>query len=140
MVGLVVVLALLGALAALALSSSRGDGLLSDLVAPSGTTGDPLSVGSPAAAGSGPAALVDASEVVACRADVVSLEAAMATARTVLGAVPLTLPELVKGGFLSDLPARPGFTFVPEVAAGVATGRVLVNGRTGSEGCAAPVP
>lgn len=88
--------------------------------------------------GSPPARLVDAFQVQACRADVASLETALSTAQTVLGTAPTTLDDLVRRGFLSEAPYRPFFAFTPEVVDGAATGRVLVNGRPGKEGCALP--
>ena len=75
--------------------------------------------------------------VAACQADVATVEAAMANARAVRGAVPATLSDLVSEGFLVEAPARLGLVFAPEVVDGSVTGRVTVNGRPGREGCIA---
>lgn len=134
-------MALLGGLTALVVSATGGDdapvgsgrvvGLPDGLLVPVDPDAAPV-------AGAGPGGVVGAASGVACRADVEALEGAMAAARVTLGHVPATLPELVAGGFLSELPARRGFTFAPEVVGGSATGKVTVNGRPGAEGCAAP--
>lgn len=125
-------LALLGGLVAFGVTSA----MRADLVSGAGSGVPDVSerqeVGSP------PARLVDASQVQACRADVASLETALSTAQTVLGTAPTTLDDLVRRGFLSEAPYHPFFTFTPEVVDGAATGRVLVNGRPGKEGCALP--
>ena len=137
LIGLVVVLGLLGGLVALVLSS-REVGFSLPEAAINGTPDSPAS--NPPPAGGGLGSLVDASQMATCRADVAAIETAMGTSRAVLGVVPRSLPELITLGFLTEVPVRPGFTFTPELIGGTATGRVLVNGRPGVEGCSDPGP
>lgn len=135
--GLLLVLVVLGGMAALVLAATSVAPPDLDL-----STSEPLVPAAPgrAAAAGGGAASANAAAVAACEADVATVEAAMATARAVRGSVPTTLGDLVSQGFLAEVPTRPGFAFAPEVVNGSATGRVTVNGRPGREGCAAPPP
>lgn len=125
-------LALLGGLVAFGVTSATR----ADLVSGAGS-GVP-DVSARQEVGSPPARLVDVSQVQACRAEVASLESALSTAQTVLGTAPTTLDDLVRRGFLNEAPHQPFFAFTPEVVDGAGTGRVLVNGRPGKEGCAPP--
>lgn len=134
LLGLVVLLVVLGALVAVALAALDGDddgsGGLGSVVAPGG----PLPVGGPAGPG-GPAGLAGAATRAACAEDVRTLESAMAADHATRGSFPATLEELRAHGFVSELPARPGVAFAPEVVDGRPTGRILVNGLPAAEGC-----
>lgn len=141
LVGMLVVLALLGALAVLASSSLGGDddpiGAArpgSRLVPAAGAAG----AGPGGGTGGGAAGLVSASSVAACQADVAAIESAMTAAHATLGRFPATVAELVTSGFLSAAPHRAGFAFSLEIVNGSATGRVLVNGRPAEESCTSP--
>lgn len=133
LLGLLVLLVVLGALVAVALAALDGDdggsgGLGS--VAPGG----PAPVAGAAGPG-GPAGLAGAATRAACAEDVRTLESAMAADHATRGSYPATLEELRAHGFVSELPARPGVAFAPEVVDGRPTGRILVNGLPAAEGC-----
>lgn len=142
LVGMLVVLALLGALTVLAVSSLGGDDDLIGAARP-GSRLHPAAgaagAGPGGGTGEGAAGLVGASSVAACQADVAAIESAMTAARAVLGRFPATVAELVTSGFLSEVPHRAGFAFSVEMVNGSATGRVLVNGRPAEESCTSPV-
>lgn len=138
LVGLVMALVVLGGLAALVVPTLvGGDAGPGGLGVGRGLV--PTVPGASPAGGRGPA-VIDAASVAACRADVASLETSMATAQAVTGSYPASFAELAARGFVNEVPARPGFTFAPEMTAGSPTGRVTVNGRPAAEGCAASAP
>ena len=122
----------LGAMAALAVTALTGEVGVGGL--PELATTVP---GADAAGGTPgrPAGPIGAASAVACTADVATLETAMRSANAIDGTYPVSLTELVARGFVSELPARPGLVFAPEVSDGRATGRILVNGLPPAEGC-----
>lgn len=128
LIGLLVVLVVLGAMAAVVASTLTGEtGTLTLLEQASPELG--------AEAPARPAGLPGAASSVACRTDVATLETAMGTAQAIEGTYPASLSDLMARGFLSELPNRPGLLYAPEVIDGRATGRVLVNGLPAGDGC-----
>jgi hypothetical protein len=127
LLGLTIVLAVLGGLAVMALSAT---GFHEDV--------QPLELTSPQPAEGAPPvrqAPGDHARRVACEANLRAVEAAVATKQAVEGSLPVTIEELAAGGWLSD-PAIAAETDISlELRDGVPTGRVLVAGRPGLEGC-----
>ena len=128
LVGLLVVLVILGAMAAVAMSSLGGDDSpVPRRLSPPDTALPP---------GGRPVGGAGAASAEACRMDVATLERAMAISYARSGAHPTDLSQLVDQGMVSALPDRAGYVFTAEVVDGRGTGRVLVNGRPGPQGCA----
>ena len=135
LLGLVVLLVVLGALVAVVLAALDGEdddgsGGPGTVAAPGG----PPPVAGEAGPG-GPAGLAGAATRAACAEDARTLESAMAADHATSGSYPTTLEELRARGWVSELPARPGVEFAPEVVDGRPTGRILVNGSPAAEGC-----
>jgi hypothetical protein len=137
LVGVLVVLVILGALAAVAVAVVNRDVLdtaaLSRLAPASiPEEGGPVAGGAPApprspTAGASPAA---------CLANVRTVEQAAAAKHASDGAFPATVAELVSGHWLDEAPSQRGFDITLEAAAGQPSGKVLVNGLPAEQGCA----
>ncbi len=138
LIGVLVVLVILGAMAAAVVATLGRDEqtatALSQLT-PGGTMDSGTPAAGPIAAGPIAAGPIAASSVAACRADVATLETAMAAVHASSGTYPASLAELQASGLVGDLPEIPGLTFGPEISGGQPTGRILVNGRPADEGC-----
>ena len=133
LIGVLVVLVILGAMAAAVVATLGRDEQTATALSQL-TPGGTMDSGTPAA---GPIAAgpIAASSVAACRADVATLETAMAAVHASSGTYPASLAELQASGLVGDLPEIPGLTFGPEISGGQPTGRILVNGRPADEGC-----
>jgi len=139
LVGTLVVLVILGGLAALVLSAWPDD--------PSGTSATLRSLTSEAnlAGGGAPNVAAGASRspvggagAAACTATVRSIEQAAATMHASGGAFPSSISELVTSRWLSEAPATPGYALTMAEVGGQRNGKVLVNGLPSERGCAVP--
>jgi hypothetical protein len=141
-VGLLVVLAVLGAMAAVAFTALGG------------SDGEPAARPSGLAAEVVPAARADLDAVAqsgqalrtgvadqasnACLVDARTLATAVAAYEASRGSHPASVDELVTAGLLAQAPSSPGYSVTLESAGGKSTGRVLVNGMEPAAGCEAP--
>lgn len=140
-VATLVTLGLLGALVVSALDDmGKSDPQTRSLLNEVGITGGAGTGTDDTAAPSarGPAGLVQGASVQECQADLATLETAVSAYMAQAGSNPTTTDDLVTAGFLSSLPSRPSYAFSLEAVDGQPTGRVMVNGRPGVEGCHAP--
>jgi hypothetical protein len=94
-------------------------------------------MGGPSAAN--PPSLPSTARTAACKDNLRTVEAAIATKNATDGAYATSIDELVAGHWLDAAPSMVGYQMTLEVANGQPTGHVLVNGQPGIEGCNAPV-
>lgn len=118
LVGLVIVLVLLGAMAVVVLKAVDGD---------EGT--DPADAARP------PATAIGAAVVAACQANVAVLRQAVDVAAAAGGTPAESPADLVRQGFLGEFRPPSGFTFELQPAADGAARQVLVNGLPADVGC-----
>lgn len=129
-VGLLLVLVFLGVMAIVAITMLPGSDPPPVEDGPART----ITTGTPSGAGS----VIDAATVTSCRASAAAIETALATATAAQGTAPASLADLVRAGFLGEVPYLARYSFAVEAAPGGSTARVTVNGRPAAEGCAAP--
>lgn len=131
LVSLLLVVVVLGALAALAVTALPND--------PSGTA-SPLPGRTPSSGGATPGAprspAAGAADA-ACTSTARTLAASVAAKQAVDGAFPATVEEMVAAGYLASAPSVRGREFSLEAVGGRPTGKVLVNGLPSEQGCAA---
>lgn len=94
-------------------------------------------MGGPSAAN--PPSLPSTARTAACKANVGVVDAAIAAKYATDGAYPASMEELVVGHWLDAAPATAGYQMSLEVVGSQPTGRLLVNGKPGVDGCDAPV-
>ena len=127
--GLLVVLAVLGAMAAVAFTALGG------------SDGEPAARADlDAVAQSGQALRTGVADQAsnACLVDARTLATAVAAYEASRGSHPASVDELVTAGLLAQAPSSPGYSVTLESAGGKSTGRVLVNGMEPAAGCEAP--
>jgi hypothetical protein len=133
LVGTLLVLVILGGLAAVTVASL-----------PSGDTRALLGGGSSSRsplAPNRPPSLTAAAATAACQADEQTIEEAVAAKHAVDGRYSASLGDLVAGHWLSQVPVAGGYQFTLQTEGGIPTGRVLVNGGIGIAACnALPAP
>lgn len=135
LVGVLVVLVILGALATVAVAAVNSDVLGTASLTPAG---DPGSGGAVPGGTAGPPRSPTAGAApAACLANVRSVEEAATAKHASDGAFPATLAELVAGRWLDEAPSQRGYDLTLETAAGRPSGKVLVNGLPAQQGCAA---
>ncbi len=130
LLGLVLVVSIIAVLAVLSLSATEFR-----------LDREPPEVASPetgAGGASGPITPSDGARRVACESSYRAIEAALTTRQAASGTPALSVDELVRDGWLSGSALTPGAGITLEVVDGAATGRILVDGRPGLSGCAAP--
>lgn len=138
LVGVLVVLVILGGLAALAVAALPGDGAgtsgpLQGLIPgelPDGGSASGVPAGLPASPAAG-------ARVAACLANVRSVQQAAGGKHAADGSFPATVAELVAGHWLADAPVQRGYDLMMEAVGGRPSGKVLVNGLPADQGCAA---
>jgi hypothetical protein len=149
LVSTLVVLTIMGAMGAVVLSSmpfgsdsndSQVKSVMGEINAPTpagqavqGATAEANLGGGPAAAN--PPSLPSAARTAACRANVGVVEAAISTKHATDGSYPSSIDELVRGHWLDSAPTTAGFQMTLEVVNGQPTGRLVVNGQPGLQGC-----
>lgn len=148
LVSMLFTLVALGLMAAIAVkavdgqeSDRQGTGaLLQQLAEQSQTQADMSSGAQPSGAGpagpAGPGGMMGAASITACNANVDLVEKALGTMTATGQPLPATVEELVARGGLSEAPVMRGYTLTLENVDGAPTGKVLVNGKPGVEGCA----
>lgn len=139
LLGVLVVVMILGALAGLAVlsitklaydpaaTSTRLSGLT-----PSGGLID----GGSSATATRPRSVANDASAAACQTNVRTIEAAAAAKRATDGSFPATIDELVAGRWLDEAPVIRGYELTLQTLGGRPTGKVLVNGLPANEGCA----
>lgn len=141
MVGLLIALVVLGAMAAVAFTALGG------------SEGEPTSKPSGLAAEVVPAAKADLDAVAqsgealrtgitrqasnACTVDARTVATAVAAYEASRGSYPAGVDQLVTAGLLAQAPSSPGYAVTLESTGGTPTGRVLVNGMDPGAGCEA---
>jgi hypothetical protein len=146
-----IVLVTMGALGAVVLTSlpfgdssseTQTRSVLNELNAPTpagqavqGAAAEANMGGSPAVK---PPSLPASARTAACRANVGVVNTAVATKHQTDGTYPSSIDELVAGRWLDAAPSTLGYEMSLETAGGQPTGRVLVNGQPGLQGCDAP--
>jgi hypothetical protein len=152
LISTLLVLIIMGTLAAMVFASlNMGDSksqketksLLKELNAP--TPAGQAAAGAAAEANMGgagvapnPPSLAGAARTTACKANVGTVEAALANAHGVSGSYPPSLDALVAGRWIDAVPSTAGYHMSLEIGAGQPTGHVLVNGQPGMQGCEGP--
>lgn len=144
------VLVILGAMAGVVVASlPTGDTksdkernkLLNELNAPTpagqaaGGAAAEANMGGPSAGAGNSSSLASNARTAACRANVGVVEAAVTTKHGTDGTYPASVDELVAGHWLDAAPSTVGYQITLELAGGQPTGRVLVNGQPGVQGC-----
>lgn len=136
-----VALGLMAAIAVKAVDGQEKDrqgtsALLQQLAEQGQTQADMSSGAQPSAAGpAGPGGMMGAASVTACSANVDLVEKALATMSATGQDLPFTIEELVARGGLTEVPSMRGYTLTLENVDGQPTGKVLVNGKLGAQGC-----
>lgn len=145
LISTVATLVILGFLAALVVSALDDMGehdpqtrSLLDEVGGLAGKAEPSNDGGAAFSARGATGLVHGASVEQCRTDLATVETAVTAYMAQTGTYPVSPDELVTAGFLSSLPSRPSYSFTLEALDGQPTGRVMVNGRPGHEGCGVP--
>jgi hypothetical protein len=136
LVGILVVILILGTLAALTVAALNSD-LLGTSALSGVSSGDLAGGGTRSGAATGPGFRAGATTA-SCIANVRTVEQAAATKHASDGVFPATVAELVTGHWLDEAPVLPGYALTIEVVGGRPTGKVLVNGSAADQGCAAP--
>ena len=137
LVGMLVVVVILGTLAALTVAALNSDLLGTSDVSGLSPNADPGGSGAGPGAAAGPRVAAGATTA-SCTANVRTLEQAAAAEHAADGAFPATVTELVTGHWLDEPPALPGYELTMESVGGRPTGRILVNGLPAAQGCATP--
>lgn len=140
LVGILVVLVVLGGMAALAVSS-----LTTGVTTGVGSGRDPVGVGGfggvlgtesgPSGSGGRASGPLGGAAASACKADFTAVQAAVAAKQGRDGQPAGSVGQLVSEGWLSQPPANRGYQVELEVLDGVPTGAILVNGSRGMEVC-----
>ena len=130
LVSLVLVVVILGVMAAVAVKALDQDGVVDPRVelpaAPSGV--DDATAGQPVTA-------VEAAAIAACQANAAALQQAATAATVTAGHPPDSLDDLVRQGFVHDFQPPAGYRYELQPTADGAASRIVVNGLPADEGC-----